>query len=310
MTPIKSLLMITLLLIPLTGHADSKKEDGKDNPSFIYSYDKINFTSIPSVVEKPKNIFRTQYLKDAVDETWSNNITPLKKVVGEKWASLMTSSTVDSEVLGKAFKETWIKALEGSKTGEDINSTGLAISRFITDQVDDTQQITSDSAQLISKGDLVDGLWYLSLNLIKKTDDNLGKLVQESELINTIGKITATSYGGTQGAAAYASWYAYKETKDPEMALKIGIMSGTNNVAFNIIDQKSIPQLLKNNIITGIMAGLSIAIGSGDEEAIKNAFLKTTETALADDLVIINPTSLEKKNREDKALSEAPVVKF
>lgn len=279
---IKSLIIITLLILPITAYADIEKEA----------------------------ISGVQRLKDTVDKAWDENITTLTNVVGEKWASLMMSTAVDSEVLEKALKETWSKALEGSMLGEELSHASSTISRFITDEVNDTKQTASDSKTLINEGKLVDGLWYLSSNLIKNTDDNLGKVVQESELMNTVGKITATAYGGPQGAAAYASWYAYKETNDPEMALKVGIMSGTNNAAFSGIDEDSITQLLKNNIITGVMAGLSVAISGGNEDTIKNTFLKTTETGLVQGLPIINPTSLEKNNQEDKALSQAPIVKF
>ncbi|MCK5813522.1 MAG: hypothetical protein KAH03_04655 [Cocleimonas sp.] len=279
---IKSLIIITLLILPITAYADIEKEA----------------------------ISGVQRLKDTVDKAWDENITTLTNVVGEKWASLMMSTAVDSEVLEKALKETWSKALEGSMLGEELSHASSTISRFITDEVNDTKQTASDSKTLINEGKLVDGLWYLSSNLIKNTDDNLGKVVQESELMNTVGKITATAYGGPQGAAAYASWYAYKETNDPEMALKVGIMSGTNNAAFSGIDEDSITQLLKNNIITGVMAGLSVAISGGNEDTIKNTFLKTTATGLVQGLPIINPTSLEKNNQEDKALSQAPIVKF
>lgn len=226
--------------------------------------------------DKEDTSFGLTPLKNAVSSSWDSNVKPLVEVAGETWASLITSATIDPKQFTSAIKDTWSKTLQDSKAGEEISGAGSAVNNFISREIDATSKSATESKKLLEEGKLVDGIWYLSTHFIKDTDDNLAKAVQESELINTIGKITATSYGGPPGAAAYASWYAYKETKDPELALRMGIMSGTSNAGFGLINQNSLSTLAKNKILSGVMAGLTAAISGKDEQNIKNAFLNSS----------------------------------
>ena len=215
-------------------------------------------------------------VKSIIDTSWEKKLKPLADVAGEKWASLMTSTTVNSEKLKEAMSETWSMVLKDTKAGKEVSDVSAAISNFISNEISDTAESASHSAKLIEDDKLVDGIWYLSTHLAIDTNDNLAKAVQESELLNTLGKITATSYGGPQGAAAYASWYAFKETNNPEIALKMGIMSGASNAGFSPIESESLSQSLKKNIISGVMAGLSAAVAGEDEKSIKDVFLNST----------------------------------
>lgn len=215
-------------------------------------------------------------VKSIIDTSWEKKLKPLADVAGEKWASLMTSTTVNSEKLKEAMSETWSMVLKDTKAGKEVSDVSAAISNFISNEISDTAESASHSAKLIEDDKLVDGIWYLSMHLAIDTNDNLAKAVQESELLNTLGKITATSYGGPQGAAAYASWYAFKETNNPEIALKMGIMSGASNAGFSPIESESLSQSLKKNIISGVMAGLSAAVAGEDEKSIKDVFLNST----------------------------------
>ena len=215
-------------------------------------------------------------VKSIIDTSWEKKLKPLADVAGEKWASLMTCTTVNSEKLKEAMSETWSMVLKDTKAGKEVSDVSAAISNFISNEISDTAESASHSAKLIEDDKLVDGIWYLSTHLAIDTNDNLAKAVQESELLNTLGKITATSYGGPQGAAAYASWYAFKETNNPEIALKMGIMSGASNAGFSPIESESLSQSLKKNIISGVMAGLSAAVAGEDEKSIKDVFLNST----------------------------------
>ncbi|MCK5917760.1 MAG: hypothetical protein KAG34_05015 [Cocleimonas sp.] len=243
-------------------------------------------------------------VQNIMDTSWNKKLTLLTHVAGEKWAELMISTTVNSEKLKEAIFETWNEVLKNTNTEKEVNDAGSAISNFINHEVNDMTKSVSHSATLIGNGEWVDGIWYLSTRLLKDTDANLAKAVQESELLNTLGKITATGYGGPQGAAAYASWYAFKETNNPEVALKMGIMSGANNAGFSPIDPESLSQQLKNNIITGVMAGLSAAVAGEDEKNIKDAFLNST-------ILGLNSTILgSKDNHPKKDPSKSEHVSF
>jgi hypothetical protein len=242
---------------------------------FIISY--LVLVNTVSANDNEGTSFSLSPLKNLVSSSWDSNVKPLVKVAGKTWASLITSATIDSDQFTTALKNTWskAKALEDSGASKEISGAGSAINNFITREIDATNKSTTESKKLLDEGRLVDSIWYLSTHFIKDTDDNLAKAVQESELINTIGKITATSYGGPPGAAAYASWYAYKETKDPELALRVGIMSGTNNAGFGLMNQ-DISTRVKNKILSGVMAGLTAAINGEDQQDIKNVFLNSS----------------------------------
>jgi len=237
-------------------------------------------------------------IKSTIDASWNKKLKPLADVAGVKWATLMTSTTIKSDKLKEAVSETWNEVLKETEAGKEISDAGSAISNFIKHEVNDTTKSGSHSATLIENGKWIDGIWYLSTRLLEDTDDNLAIAVQESELLNIVGKITAASYGGPQGAAAYASWYAFKETNNPEIALKMGIMSGASNAGFSPIDvdTDSISQLLKNNIISGVMAGLSAAVAGEDEKSIKDAFLNSTLLGLKES----NSTNNNAKKTEAK----------
>lgn len=248
MSFINIFISLFILILPINAYSDDHKENNK----------KINS------------------IKSTMDTSWNKQLKSLTDVTSEKWAALMTSTTVQSDQLKKAIAETWNEVVKETSAGKEMSNAGLAISHFINQEIKDASQSTAYSAALIEDGKWIDGIWYLSTHLLKDTDDNLANVVQESELLHTLGKITATSYGGPQGAAAYASWYTFKETKNPEIALKVGLMSGASKAGLSPIKPESLSQLLKNNIIIGVMAGISAAVAGEDEESIKDAFLNST----------------------------------
>lgn len=288
MSLINIFLSFSLFIIPCNAYSENEKEE-----------------STPAVISS---------FKQAVDTSWSEKLTPLAHVVGEKWAFIMTHTTPHTNLLKDAVKETWSKALNDSQAGKDITDAQSAISTFITKEVSDTKTSASHSMRLIENGKLIDGIWFLSTQLLKDTDNNLANAVQKSDLIHTLGKVTATHYGGSQGAAAYASWYAYKETKNPETALKVGILSGSSIAGFNPINQQSMSEKLRNKILSGVMAGLNAAVMGGDENVIKDVFLNAgfideTETRKENSIEKILP-SLQKIPAKENELAELPITNF
>jgi hypothetical protein len=207
MSSIKFYIALFIFIFPISTYADSDKEvsAGINKIKSISSYpdnDKETSTGINNV-------------KSIIDTSWNKNIKPLTNIAEKKWTSLLTSTTTNSKKLKKAVSGTWNKVLGDTQAGNEISDAGSAISSFIIHEINDTTESTTHSAKLIENGKLVDGIWYLSTRLIKDADTNLANAVQESELLNTLGRITATSYGGSQGAAVYASWYALKQANKP-----------------------------------------------------------------------------------------------
>lgn len=290
MASITRLTALLLLLFSTMVCAENDKESATMVTRFKQSVDaswKKNITPLSKVAGEKWASFMTSTsidtdrLQQAVKETWNNTLKD-SKTTGEKWTSFMTSPPIDTNSLQQSAKETWNNTLKDSKTAGEIGNAGSAIGNFVRNEITDTTDSARHSKALFKEGKLVDGLWYLSTHLLTDTDDNLATAVQESELINVLGQITATTYAGPQGAAAYASWYTYKKTKDPVMALNVGIASGTTNAGVSAINQNALSEQLKNRIISGIMAGLTAAVGGEDEKTVKAAFLKTSIPSLTE----------------------------
>ncbi len=99
--------------------------------------------------EGKKSISDVSTLSNTVDKVWDNKITPLTAIVGKQWASLLSSTEINTNELGTAVKETWSKAVEKSQVGNKISNATTSISRFIISEVDDTKQTASNSAKLM-----------------------------------------------------------------------------------------------------------------------------------------------------------------
>jgi len=112
---------------------------------------------------------------------------------------------------------------------------------------------------------------------------NAGKAAQESDLVRVAGQIAASAYGGPGGAAAYAAWLTYNQTKDVGLALRVGAITGAaayatgavgkipNASAAGAIDSGAIAE---KTIMAGAIGGIAVAAAGGDQQAIQEGFLK------------------------------------
>jgi hypothetical protein len=111
----------------------------------------------------------------------------------------------------------------------------------------------------------------------------LAKAAQESDLVRVAGQIAAAAYGGPGGAAAYAAWLTYSQTKDVGLALRVGAITGAaayatgslgkipNTNAAGAIQSGAIAE---KTIMAGAIGGVAVAAAGGDKQALQEGFLK------------------------------------
>jgi hypothetical protein len=187
------------------------------------------------------------------------------------------------KTLEKATQDTG-KAVE--KAGQDTVDAGRAIGKFVERQVNGIGHSLSDAEVRLREGKVVDAIWHLSTDQLKNTEQNAAEAAKESNILRTVGQVAATAYGGPGGAAAYAAWYAYRETGDAELAFRVGLITGATSAGFNAAGK--LPsgtdwELTKKTIVTGTVGGLAVAAAGGDEAAMRDAFLLAGGMVLVQD---------------------------
>jgi hypothetical protein len=147
-------------------------------------------------------------------------------------------------------------------------------------------------------------LWHVTTDQLKHTEENAGKAAQESDLVRVAGQIAASAYGGPGGAAAYAAWLAYSQTKDVGLALRVGVITGaaayasggvakTPNANAGVIAEKT--------IMAGAIGGVAVAAAGGDKQAIQEGFLKAGGAVLVQSVY-----EIETHHKLDARVSRGP----
>ena len=177
--------------------------------------------------------------------------------------------------INKAGKDT---AEEGKRAGKNLKEAIVAISNYTERQIEGYGETLTDAEKRIRQGKFVDALVHLAIDPQLNTEENLSLAVQESKLINFAGSVVATTYGGPQGAAAYAAWTTYRKTGDADLALRVGIITGLSNAGFQEIGEINTGSSLnfamaKKAALGGALGGMAVAASGGNENEIMQAFL-------------------------------------
>jgi hypothetical protein len=175
---------------------------------------------------------------------------------------------------------------EIGRAGRNLEDAGQAIGRFIERQAHGVGDSLSNAERRVREGKVVDALWHLGTEPLQSTEDNAARLAQESTIIATVAQVAASAYGGPGGAAAYAAWFTYKQTGDPEMALRVGLITGATASGFaeiNAMPVDSAGDLAKKTILAGAVGGLAVAASGGDEAAVEQAFVMAGAMVLVQD---------------------------
>lgn len=187
------------------------------------------------------------------------------------------------KTLEKAAQDTVQEADRGVK---NVEEAGRAIGKFVERQAQGLGESLSTAEKRVREGKVVDALWHLGTDQFRYTEESAAKAAQESSLINTIGQVAASAYGGPGGAAAYAAWYTYKQTGDADLALRVGLITGATSAGFSAVGTmpaNTDGELAKKVLLGGAIGGLAVAASGGDEAAIKEGFWRSGGMILVQD---------------------------
>ncbi|MGO7979583.1 hypothetical protein ACC691_16915 [Rhizobium johnstonii] len=182
------------------------------------------------------------------------------------------------------YTKAWRDVGEQTKRSfKDAVDAGKAAANFAKNQAEAHANDLERARKRVQDGKVVDSMWGLATEPAKSTEQNFAKATQESEVLNTAAATAAAAYGGPAGAAAYAAWSTYRRTGDADMALRAGILAGATSQLGGKVGKMptgTAGEVLKKTAMAGAAGGIAVAAAGGDEQAIKDGFLKSAGAVL------------------------------
>jgi len=185
--------------------------------------------------------------------------------------------------LRKAGKDS---AAELDRTGNNLEDAVVAIVKFSENQLKGTGDLVSEAEVRFREGKIVDAMYHLAVDPVFKTSDHAALAATESSILNTVGSVAASVYGGPQGAAAYAAWLTYQQTKNADLALRIGIISGASSWAVgkaSKIPGTDLEDSLVRAATVAAVSGLAVAASGGTPEDLRRTMILSGGAILVQD---------------------------
>lgn len=215
----------------------------------------------------------------------------LSKLSGDVFSTVQKANNDITSTVEKAGSDTIASYRKGLRdidkqaqaSFEDSIDAGRAIVRYEQRMLQDQISGFGRAASRARDGKIVDAVWGLGVEPLQAQERNFFLATQESSIINQAAASAAATYGGPGGAAAYASWQAYKTTGDASYALKVGIIAGVQSQLgpSEPLDAATpLGEALKKAALAGAAGGLAVAAQGGDEASIKDAFLRSSGTVI------------------------------
>lgn len=180
--------------------------------------------------------------------------------------------------LGQAAEDS--KA-EAGRFGRELDATGAALAKAAQSQVTGLIKEAEVAADRVRQGKVVDAIWGAAIAPIQVAESSASEAVLESSYLRAVGQVAATSYGGPGGAAAYAAWLTYRQTGDPSLALRVGILTGAT--AATNVGAGKISDVARRTVVTAAIGGTAVAAAGGNAEAVKRAFLQAGAMVVVQD---------------------------
>jgi len=266
---------------------------------------------IIAAYDKAQKEFEDNLSKDLWDE-----IAKILEPIGKEIEKGIQNVGKEAEIFGQNLGKNLEKGIQdiGKQLERDAQNLGEGISAsvtFVEDQVKAYGKMLSNAGKRLLEGKIVDAVWHSYTDMLKYSDENFAKAVQNSSLLNSIASSVCTIYGGPAGAAAYAAWYTYKLTKDLSLALKTGLIAGLTSYytkEINGTEGLAVPkdEVLKKALATSAIGAIAIGASGGDEKAILEGFLKGAALSIASNKY----KELTLEEIEGRAPTEGPVLKL
>lgn len=177
------------------------------------------------------------------------------------------------------YVKSWKDLGEQTKRSfDDAVEAGQAVANYSANQLKAQQAAVENAGKRIREGKVVDAMWGMGTEPLQSTEANFAKATQESKVVAAAAATAAATYGGPAGAAAYAAWSTYKATGDADMALRAGLLAAAtaqSGASVAGMPQGTTVEVLKKAAMAGAAGGIAVAASGGDEQAIKEGFLKS-----------------------------------
>ena len=192
----------------------------------------------------------------------------------------------------KALKDISANLDKAGKDAEsEVQRAGRDMEQFINASSNYAQgvvkgKVTGANRALtrMREGKVIDALWHQATDNLVTHSDSAAAAAQESSILRTVGSVASSVYGGPGGAAAYAAWLAYYQSGgDVNLALRVGIISGATSYAMagagtiptrDAVGNLVVGDIAKRAAVTGAIGGLAVAAAGGDENAVRDGFLR------------------------------------
>jgi hypothetical protein len=241
-------------------------------------------------------------LVTTVNKAGGDFVTTVKKAGGDIETTVQTAGgdtfntiqTAAGDTIKTTFKAaenataTYVKAwrdvgAESRRNFSDAVDAGKAVANFVKNQATDEVKAANNAAKRLRDGKVVDAMWGVATEPLQANEKNFAKATQESKVINTAAASAAAVYGGPAGAAAYAAWSTYRQTGNADMALRAGVLAAiTAQTGASVASMPAgtIGEIVGKAAVAGAAGGIAVAAAGGDEQAIKDGFLKSAGAVL------------------------------
>jgi hypothetical protein len=220
-----------------------------------------------------------------------DTIRTLQKAGGDTFATAQKAANDSITTIYKAAGDataTYVKGWrdvgeQGKRSFNDAVDAGKAATRFAENQLKGKVSAAQNAEKRLREGKIIDAMWGEATEPLKSDEENFAKATQESKVINAAAATAAAVYGGPAGAAAYAAWSTYRQTGNADMALRAGVLAAvTSEVGSSVAAMPSgtTGEIIRKAAVAGAAGGISVAAAGGDEQSIKDGFLKSAGAVL------------------------------
>lgn len=177
------------------------------------------------------------------------------------------------DFIDKAAKDT---EAEAKRAGRNVNKLAIASGTFLESQVHGLGQSFEDAGKRVREGKLVDAIWHVATDPVRNTEKNAAAAMAESNILRFAASVAANAYGGPGGAAAFAAWFAYRQSGDLALALKAGVIAGATSQGLKLVDgmpAEAVDEVARKVIASGAIGGAAVAASGGDEDEALKGFV-------------------------------------
>jgi hypothetical protein len=219
----------------------------------------------------------------AIDKAVDDTAVAMKKALKDTINAADKAGDDTSKAAKKAGQDIGNEIV---RTPDNLERNRLALNRYIEREISGVGDTLSDAERRLRQGKVVDALWHLGTDPIRHTEGNAAKLMQEAALVRAVAQAAATAYGGPGGAAAFAAWYTFRATGDPELALRVGMITGAASWASgaaSTMPATTAVEVARKAIVAGAIGGLAVAASGGSEAEIREGFALSAGMVLVKD---------------------------